>query len=103
MHADFNRSPQTGLYRRLNVLTYLNEDWTDEGGWLCLFGHDAEGRAIHKYIPPEMGLTVIFETSATSWHGHPVAAQRWRKSLAAYFFSPEPPPGYEEDQSTVWL
>ena len=34
MHADFNRSPDTGLYRRLNVLTYLNHEWDDPGGTL---------------------------------------------------------------------
>jgi hypothetical protein len=97
MHADFNRSPTSGLYRRLNVLTYLNEDWTDEGGLLVL-GENSEVSVV-----PEMGRTVIFATSASSWHGHPVPAQRWRKSVAAYFFSPEPPPGYEQDTSTVWL
>lgn len=97
MHADFNRSPTSGLYRRLNVLTYLNDNWTDEGGRLHL-GADSS-----VVVAPEMGRTVVFATSATSWHGHPTPAQRWRKSIAAYFFSPEPPPGYTADQSTVWL
>ncbi len=97
MHADFNRSPDTGLYRRLNLLTYLNEDWTDEGGLLLLGAHSEVS------VVPEMGRTVIFATSAESWHGHPVPAGRWRKSIAAYFFSPTPQPGYVEDNSTVWL
>jgi Rps23 Pro-64 3,4-dihydroxylase Tpa1-like proline 4-hydroxylase len=98
MHADFNRSPDTDLYRRLNVLTYLNPDWDDAGGHLRL------GDPSSVVINPEMGRTVIFATSATSWHGHPVpTVHRWRKSIAAYFFSPEPPPDYQADQSTVWL
>lgn len=97
MHVDFNRSPDTGLYRRLNVLTYLNVDWTDPGGVLQL-GEHAEVSVV-----PEMGRTVIFATSATSWHGHPVPADQWRKSIAAYFFSPEPAPGFESEASTVWL
>jgi hypothetical protein len=98
MHADFNRSTDTGLYRRLNVLTYLNEGWDDPGGHLQL-GEHAE-----VTVAPEMGRTVIFATSGTSWHGHPQPTEtRWRKSVAAYFFSPQPAAGYVKDTSTVWL
>ncbi len=98
MHADFNRSPDTNLFRRLNVLTYLNPEWDDEGGVLRL------GEYGTVEVVPEMGRTVIFATSASSWHGHPKpTVHRWRKSIAAYFFSPEPAPGYVEDNSTVWL
>lgn len=97
MHSDFNRSPHTGRYRRLNVLTYLNPGWDDPGGHLYL------GAAREVDVVPEMGRTVVFATSATSWHGHPAPASRWRRSVAAYFFSPDPPPGYQADQSTVWL
>jgi Rps23 Pro-64 3,4-dihydroxylase Tpa1-like proline 4-hydroxylase len=98
MHADFNRSPDTHLFRRLNVLTYLNPEWDEDGGVLKLGANeDVE-------VIPEMGRTVIFATSSTSWHGHPVPTKkRWRKSVAAYFFSPDPPPGYEGETSTVWL
>lgn len=119
IHTDFNRSPHTGLYRRLNCLVYLNRGWTDEGGRLelwCDHGPDPariigsttpEGiaHALGKdrvVIAPEFNRTVIFETSDRSWHGHPHTADRWRLSVAAYFFSPEPPPGYRGDHSTVW-
>jgi hypothetical protein len=97
VHTDFNRSPRTNLYRRLNVLTYLNADWEDPGGLLILRGPDGDIE-----VAPEFGRTVIFETSDTSWHGHPVPAQRWRRSVAAYFFSPDPAPGYRADHSTVF-
>lgn len=97
VHTDFNRSPKSGLFRRLNVLTYLNDGWDDPGGLLLLRG--AEGDV---EVAPEFGRTVIFETSDTSWHGHPVPASRWRRSVAAYLFSPEQPPGYREDHSTVF-
>ena len=99
VHTDFNRSPDTGLYRRLNLLCYLNRGWDDPGGLLELHGDD--GQAVE--IAPEFGRTVVFETSDRSWHGHPHPAGRWRFSVAAYFFSPEPPPGYTGDHSTRWL
>lgn len=98
VHTDFNRGP-SGLYRRLNLLTYLNPGWQDEGGRLELWP-DGDGDPIT--LAPEFGRTVVFETSDRSWHGHPLPARRWRLSVAAYFFSPDPPPGYRADHSTVW-
>jgi hypothetical protein len=97
IHTDFNRSPKTNLYRRLNVLTYLNHEWDEPGGLLVL-----RGTAGDIEVAPEFGRTVMFETSDFSWHGHPVPAQRWRKSVAAYFFSPDPAFGYRADHSTVF-
>jgi hypothetical protein len=99
VHTDFNRSPKSNLYRRLNVLTYLNDEWADgDGGELELW--DDDGPVVT--IAPEFGTTVVFETSDSSWHGHPNPTGRWRRSVAAYFFSPEPPVGYRADHSTVW-
>lgn len=97
MHTDFNRSPRTGEFRRLNVLTYLNEAWDDPGGHLYL------GKNRQVQIVPEMGRTVAFATSDDSWHGHPIPAQRERRSVAAYFFTADSPAGYTNDHSTTWL
>lgn len=98
VHSDFSRSPTTGRHRRLNALIYLNEGWADPGGHLELW--DADGPAVD--IVPELGRTVVFETSSTSWHGHPKPAARERRSVAAYYFTDEPSPGYSAEQSTVW-
>jgi Rps23 Pro-64 3,4-dihydroxylase Tpa1-like proline 4-hydroxylase len=98
VHADFNRSPQTGRFRRLNLLIYLNPGWSDLGGHLELWG--AAGREVD--VAPEFNRTVVFETSSKSWHGHPRPATRWRKSVAAYFFTETQPDGYHTDHSTVW-
>lgn len=99
VHTDFNRSPISGLYRRVNLLIYLNKDWKmDEGG--CLELWDDEKMAVK--ILPEFNRTVAFLTSSRSWHGHPVPNTRPRRSIAAYFYSQEPPPDYDAEQSTVW-
>jgi 2OG-Fe(II) oxygenase superfamily len=98
VHADFNRSPRSGLHRRLNLLIYLNQDWDDPGGHLQLWGDETQVAD----VVPEFNRTLIFQTSDRSWHGHPVPAARWRKSVAAYFFTAAEPDGYAGDHSTVW-
>lgn len=98
MHTDFSISPRTGRYRRLNCLIYLNEDWQDPGGHLQLW--DDAGPVVD--IAPEFNRMVVFQTSSRSWHGHPVPAARVRRSVAAYFFTDEPPPDFDGEQSTVW-
>ncbi len=100
IHADFNRS-EDGLYRRLNMLVYLNRDWTEaDGGLLELW--DDKGCA--KSVLPIFNRTVVFETSSTSFHGHPVPlpGPRHRMSIAAYFFSEEPGREFSNPHDTVW-
>lgn len=100
VHADFNRS-EDGLFRRLNMLVYLNEDWTQrDGGELELW--DEVG--CRRRILPVFNRTVIFSTSDSSYHGHPVPlpGPRSRESVAVYFFSQEPTPDYHQDHTTVW-
>lgn len=105
VHTDFNRSPATGHFRRLNLLIYLNAGWQDAGGHLELWPEDKAERARgeHVSIAPEWNRTVIFETSYRSWHGHPVPAKRWRSSVAAYYYTVDPPDWHDYDQSTVWM
>lgn len=83
MHLDFSAHP-TGLVRALNFLVYLNEDWRDEWGGALLLG---KGEA---QIFPRAGTAVIFETTDTSWHGHPeplaCPPDRTRRSLALYYY-----------------
>lgn len=101
VHTDFNRSPDTDLYRRLNLLVFLNKDWQPADGGCLELHPDGDGDPL--VITPEFNRMVVFETSDRSWHGHPVPNRRWRFSVAAYFFSSEPPPGYTADHSTRWL
>jgi hypothetical protein len=99
VHTDFNRSPITGLHRRLNLLVYLNDDWgQDDGGELELW--DGDGPSVS--IAPEFNRTAVFATSDRSWHGHPNPTRRVRRSVAAYFYTAEQPDGYAGSHSTVW-
>ena len=90
VHADFNFYPRLGLYRRLNVLLYLNRNWDVAwGGELELWERD--GTRCVTRIAPLFNRMVVFDTSNYSYHGHPeplaCPPDRARKSIALYYYT----------------
>ena len=105
VHVDFNFNEDLGLYRRLNILVYFNQDWKPEyGGYLDLWDEDV-GNCLGRFAPT-FNRAAGFATSATSWHGvTPVKCPPGvtRKSFAAYYYTKEPPPGWDGiKRSTVF-
>jgi len=90
MHSDFNWHKKLKLFRRLNLLLYLNENWNEEwGGNLELSSKDVNNS--NKSIIPIFNRMVIFTTDDNSFHGQPkelsCPEQTWRNSLALYYYS----------------
>lgn len=107
VHVDFNQLGNQPMYRRLNVLLYLNAKWAPSwGGALELWERPDDPQCYVK-IAPTFNRLVIFESSERSWHGHPKPltppAGESRKSLAWYFYTSEPGPGYLDKHSTVYV
>ena len=105
VHVDFNVNDALGLFRRLNVLVYFNRDWRDAyGGQLNLWDEDVT-QCLGRYAPV-FNRAAGFATSALSWHGvTPLTCPPGvtRKSFAVYYYSPEPPPGWDGvKRSTVF-
>jgi Rps23 Pro-64 3,4-dihydroxylase Tpa1-like proline 4-hydroxylase len=105
LHADANRHPKLGLYRRVNVLLYLNKDWRAEfGGQLELWDRELSRRV--RCVLPSFNRCVVFNTDSTSFHGHPVPltcpAGVTRKSLAFYYFTSQAYEGAREPHSVLW-
>ncbi|HEV2530604.1 2OG-Fe(II) oxygenase [Phenylobacterium sp.] len=103
IHADFNIHPTTQLYRRLNLLLYLNEDWDEAwGGNLELWNADMD--ACVTRTAPLFNRTVIFSTSDVSFHGHPepmtCPPDTVRRSLALYYYTYDRLP--HDEHSTLW-
>lgn len=102
VHVDFNRD-SAGRCRRINCLLFLNRDWAktgEPGGELELYADDY----LASIIAPEFNREVIFATSDISWHGHPrPRPDRWRYSLAAYYFTTEPPADVSAPHDTIWM
>jgi hypothetical protein len=106
VHADFNLYPRLNIWRRLNLLLYLNENWDAAwGGDLELW--DRSGRQRVKSIAPVFNRVVIFDTSNCSYHGHPhplmCPPDRSRKSIALYYYTAERPAGEIDPHTTIFL
>jgi hypothetical protein len=105
MHADSTILEPLQLYRRLNVLVYLNKDWKPEyGGNLELW--DRECSRCEQSIAPLFNRLVLFETTKTSFHGHPKPLNTpqnvTRKSLALYYFTSQPGAGEKYGYDIDW-
>lgn len=90
IHTDQTFEPRLRLERRVNVILYLNRDWSSTfGGELELW--DAERRSCVTTIAPLAGRLVIFNTDTPSWHGHPqpltCPAGTTRRSVALYYYA----------------
>ncbi len=97
-HVDFNRHPENGWHRRLNLIVYLNHEWEDSwGGSLELHTDPRASENQITLITPLFNRCVVFETTEWSWHGFgrielPSARQSIsRKSIALYFYTRERP------------
>jgi hypothetical protein len=90
IHADFRINERLNLQRRMNLLIYLNETWDDSWkGQLELW--DREMKQCVTRVSPILNRCVVFNTDATSWHGHPDALQVpdgvKRRSMALYYYT----------------
>jgi Rps23 Pro-64 3,4-dihydroxylase Tpa1-like proline 4-hydroxylase len=90
IHKDYNVHPVKKMYRRLNLLIYLNKDWkTEWEGNLELW--DKDHTKLEVSVEPLFNRAVIFTISEDSLHGHPVPLNTpenvSRNSIALYYFT----------------
>jgi hypothetical protein len=96
IHHDFNYSDNMApvrLYRKVNLLIYLNEHWEPTwGGKLELWDSGLTGP--FNEVELKWNRAVIFNIEqAPHGHPHPLACPTGenRRSLAFYYYSPTPP------------
>lgn len=99
VHADNISHPWLALYRRVNVIVYLDRVWEPAwGGELELW--DEAMTACERRVAPCFNRTVIFDVRPDGNHGHPDPTRSprgvTRRSIAMYYYtSPENP-------TTLW-
>jgi Rps23 Pro-64 3,4-dihydroxylase Tpa1-like proline 4-hydroxylase len=94
IHKDYNVHPVKKIYRRLNLLIYLNKEWkTEWEGYLQLWDKDMNNLEVN--VEPIFNRAVIFTISDNSLHGHPIPINTpegvSRNSIALYYFTEENP------------
>jgi len=91
IHVDFNFYKRMKVYRRINVLIFLNKNWKDENGGQLELWNDDMTKCFDKVIPV-FNRCVIFTPSENAHHGHPepVKGSTNRKSMAWYYYTSEP-------------
>jgi len=96
IHKDYTIHPVKKMYRRLNLLLYLNKGWRSEWeGNLELWDKNIEKAEVK--VSPIFNRAVIFTISDSSLHGHPIPLNTPsdvnRDSIALYYFTEENPEG----------
>lgn len=102
-HTDFHVYSRLDLYRRLNVIIYLNPCWEPgDGGELELYEVGADEPAVS--IEPVFGRMVVFQTDDRSVHGftNPVREGTLRRSVAAYYYTAAEAEEFSGDTNTYW-
>ena len=103
VHVDFNFAKDREVYRRLNILLFLNEEWPPEwGGQLELW--DPHVKQCGFSAEPVMNRCILFRTNETSFHGvtklkGPKGSLR--KSYAAYYYTREAPDSWDGTRHTT--
>jgi len=95
IHTDYGRHPlHSDLYRRINLLLYINPNWDESWGGKLHFKKEPVGES-QVVITPLFNRAVIFNTTDISYHGHPeplnCPENEARYSLAMYYFTKEIP------------
>ena len=96
VHIDVNMNPKANLWRRINLLIYLNKNWEPHfGGDLEVW--DKDMKKMWDKISPTFNRAVIFYTDDNSPHGYSkidVPEGESRKSFYTYFYT-EIGPGFK--------
>lgn len=90
IHIDYNLHPIKKLFRKLNLIIFLNQDWQQDWGGQLEFWDENVQRCIQS-ITPVLNRCVIFECSEVSYHGYKrmiVPENITRKSFYQYYFIP---------------
>lgn len=102
-HTDFHIYERLGLYRRINLILYLNENWNSgDGGELELSLPGDLTPAV--MVEPKIGRIVLFQTDDKSVHGfrNSIREGTERRSIALYYYTSEETSIFSGDQTTHW-
>src|SRR5210317_1375555 len=89
IHIDVNMNSKLGLWRRINLLVYLNKNWKPEYGCALELWNKEMTECVTQ-VPPTFNTAVIFYTDDNSPHGYRkinIPEGESRKSFYTYFYT----------------
>ena len=91
MHIDFNWHHKLQLWRKLNCIFYLTEDWDSSWGGELYLSESNKYEDNTKKVIPKFNRAIIFQTDGNSWHGHPIPLNCppniQRKVFSVFYYS----------------
>lgn len=107
IHVDFNWHAKMRVFRRVNVIVYLNRDWLEGYGGHLELWDESKSCSVEKILPI-FNRMVIFNTTEKSYHGHPFPVNcpkdKSRKSLALYYYTANQSGGQSsQSHSTLFI
>lgn len=94
VHVDGTLNDDIQMYRRVNLILFLNKDWEEGFGGHLEFWDSEKTKCVTK-LTPSFNKMVIFNTSDLTYHGHPYPLtcpeDRSRKSLILYYYTADRP------------
>ena len=104
-HADFNFSSQVNMYRVLNILFYMNDEYTEsQGGELHLL--DSVSKTVEKRVSPKLNTLLAFKTDDVSLHGVSRNSLGFnRRSFNIYYYATSPVSSNQSSvpHKTLWV
>jgi Rps23 Pro-64 3,4-dihydroxylase Tpa1-like proline 4-hydroxylase len=103
-HTDFHIYDRLDLYRRVNVLLYLNPNWKDGDGGTLILRDGKNEKKDEVSITPIGGRLFLFMTNDRSIHGFtdPIRTGTQRKSIALYYYTSIEDKNFAGDSTTHW-
>ena len=105
VHADFNYYDKIKMYRRINIIIYLNEEW--EESWNGNLEFWSEDMQKIKSYPPTVNTAILFHVHDKAFHGYPdkinCPATMGRKSINLYYYTIENDSFQDKNpHKTIW-
>jgi Rps23 Pro-64 3,4-dihydroxylase Tpa1-like proline 4-hydroxylase len=100
-HIDNSHDKDRENYRTVNLLYYVSPDWGSESGGNFELWDERVRNPVE--VVSKFNRLLVMETNTKSWHSvNAVRADRPRCCVSNYYFSPDPPEGFEHFHITAF-
>ncbi|HVO27026.1 MAG TPA: 2OG-Fe(II) oxygenase [Candidatus Margulisiibacteriota bacterium] len=103
-HTDTHINERLAVFRRVNVLIYLNPGWVESNGGCFELYDPVDSSSPCRTVVPTWGTCLIFRSDARSVHGfsRPIAAGCVRRAIAVYYYTSLDASVFSGSFMTMW-